>query len=86
MYPDWTVMYSENFLDLLDKAQDILESWQNRNQTLMGKITVVNSLVNSLFTHKLLSLPTPPDSFFQIYRIMISKYLWDDKPPRIAYD
>ena len=53
-------MIRENFFDLLSRVDGIVESWKTRALTLIGKITVVNSLVNTLFVHKLLALPTPP--------------------------
>ena len=86
IYPDATVMYSDNFLDLLENVEDILETWKHCALTLFGKIVVIKNLVNTLFIHKLLALLSPPKLFFDTYRRMILKFLWDNKPHRIAYD
>ena len=50
------------------------------------KIVVINSLVQTLFVHKLLALPTPPDTFFQRYRQLIQNFLWKGKIPKIGYN
>ena len=36
--------------------------------------------------HKLLALPTPPESFFRKYRTMIKKFLWNGGRARISFD
>ena len=72
-------MYQENFIKTLSKAQGILENWQNRDLTLIGKITIINSLVNTLFVHLFLVLPSPPAEFFSAYRRVINTFLWGEK-------
>ena len=61
---DIQTTYRENYTKLLEKADSIINSWENRSLTPIGKITVVNSLINTLFAHKLLALPTPPQVLF----------------------
>ena len=51
----------------------------------MGKIVIVNTLVNTLFTHKFLCLPTPPKEFFKEYKEAVLKFIWNDKPSKIKY-
>ena len=80
------VVYYENFVDTLEKVDNILSSWINRDLTLMGKIVVVNSLINTIFIHKLLALPSPPQVFFKMYKNRIKEFLWGEKPHAIAYN
>ena len=54
--------------------------------TLFGKVTIVNTLVNSLFIHRLMALPMPPKTFFEQYRIMVTQFVWNGKTPRIRYN
>ena len=77
--------YYLNFIELLDKVEVVLSNWENRALTVMGKITVVNSLIQSLFVHRLMALPTPQKAFFERYKIMITNYLWGSSPAKIAY-
>ena len=74
-----TTMYNNNFLDMLDKVDSLLKAWYNRSLTILGKITVVNNLINTLFIHKFLALPSPDVSFLQTYKRMILDFIWDNK-------
>ena len=85
IHPDPEVIYHENFHKLLPKAHDTMKCWSNRSLTVMGKIVVINHLVNSLFIHKLMALPTPRPSFFKQFRQMVTHFLWNESPPKIAY-
>ena len=85
IYPDSIITYEENSIRLFDKMDDILQNWSKRPSTPIGRITVVNSLINSLFVHKLLALPTPTQDFFQKYRKRITDFIWQNKTPKIAY-
>ena len=79
-------LYDLNFAPLLIKSENILFNWSHRNLTLFGKISVINSLVNTLFIHKLLALPTPPDIFFSKYKAMVRDFLWNNTSSKVAYD
>ena len=85
IYPDPLVIYMENFIPLLDKAQTIMEKWSTRNITIMGKVTIINHLINSLFIYKLMALPSPPQEFFKIYRRLVKEFLWNGGVVKIAY-
>ena len=62
-----------------------MEKWRHRHLSIMGKITIVNSLVNTLFIHKFMSLPTPPLEFFTTYKRKVMEFIWDGKIPKISY-
>ena len=83
--PYESVSISKNFYEVLDEVKTRAESWKNRNLTVLGKVTVVNSLLQSLFLHKLMSLPTPPDLFFKMYEHIITEFIWEGRIPKIAY-
>ena len=87
IHPNPDRLMKENFYDSLNKVEEIFKRWKDRSISIMGKITIVNSLVNTLFTHKLLALPSPPpDDFFRRYKSIIVDFLWDKKRPTIRYD
>ena len=64
IYPETTIMYYDNFVQLLDRVQDIFDSWGYCSLSPSGKIIVINNLVKTLFIHKLLALPMPPKTFY----------------------
>ena len=61
---DLNKIREENYNQLLEKVDKILDNCTHRNLTLIGKVTIINSLINSLFMYKLLALPTPSNDFF----------------------
>ena len=79
------IMQEVNFGKAINKGKEILQSWSKNKLTLIGKITVINCLVNSLFSHLFLALPTPSQTFFTEYKSMIVEFLWDGKKAKIAY-
>ena len=83
--PDRNSLIECNYEQLLKKVEAILDRWVNRQLMLIGKITVINTLVNSLFTYKFLCIITPPSSFFVKYKAIITKFLWNGQPLKIAY-
>ena len=85
IFPDWDTVLNANYIKLLDKVKQRLSMWINRDLTPIGKITVVNSLVCSLFSHKFLALPSPPDSFFLTFKKIITDFIWNGKTPEISY-
>ena len=75
----------ENFEKMLPKVDEIIEAWKYRSLTLLGKITVINSLINTLFIHKFLALASPKESFFEEFKRKIVAFLWDNKRSKVAY-
>ena len=85
IYPDSLVTYHENYISTLEKVDQILTGWKNRSSSIIGKIVIVNTLVNTLFTNKFMSLPSPPESFFKIYKRIILDYIWGEGKAKISY-
>ena len=78
-------MYYENFPPLLEKIKKVATAWHNRSMSVLGKITVINALLASQITYKLMALPTPKEEFFKEYKQIIMKFLWGDKVKKIRY-
>ena len=51
-----------------------------------GKVQIINSLVASLVVHKFLCLPSPPSSFFDDYKKMVTTFIWNSMTSKISYD
>ena len=56
---------SENIDPVFEKVKATLKRWQDRDLTLFGKVNVINTLVASLFVHKLQVLPLLPDRYIK---------------------
>ena len=62
---------------------NILKVWACRNLTLKGKITIINSLIISLFVYPISITTTPPEVLEEIDQA-IFKFLWSNEKPKIA--
>ena len=76
----------KNYSEVLQKAEAVLRAWSKRSLTLLGKISIISTLVVSLFGYRLQVLPTPSKEIIDHYRRLIVSFLWNDKRPKIAYD
>ena len=76
---------NKNYTGLVKKSSEVLKSWQNRGLSLIGKVQVVNTLVASLFVHKMMVLPTIPDNIVKSIENLIRDYIWKGKKSKIAY-
>ena len=75
----------KNYSTIISKAKKVLMAWQNRDLTLLGKVQVVNTLIASLFVHKMMVLPQIPDSIKKAFDNLVRDYIWKGKKAKIAY-
>ena len=85
-HPSKQIMVEKNFYKKLDKIQTIIENWNTRNLSTLGKITVINTLIHSQLQYQLTSLPSPPQDFYIKYKRIIQEYLWKKTAIRIRYE
>ena len=78
-------LISKNYDMLLQKVTRVLNSWENRGLTLIGRTLVVNTMVMSLFVYKMMVLPTIPEPIIKRIENEIRKYLWSGRKAKIAY-
>ena len=76
----------ENCKLKLPKMKKILRQWKRRKLTLNGKISVFKSLISSMITHILLSLPNPSQEFIKEYEKICKNFLWGEKPPKFRQE
>ena len=71
---------------LLTKIKSLTTVWSLRSLSIIGKILVVNTLLVSQFVYKMLSTYLPTQEFLKEFRKIITKFIWDNKKPKIAYN
>ena len=72
-----------NYAPTILKTQAVLNAWFHRNLSIVGKVLVVNSLVASLFVHKMLVLPSMPIDMVKSIEGKIVKFIWNNKKAKI---
>ena len=75
----------KNYAPIISKTKKIIEAWNHRNLSLIGKIQVVNTLIASLCVYKMMVLPTIPSNIIKNMDNLIRQYLWNGKKAKIAY-
>lgn len=72
-----------NLYPILDKAEKICKLWKNRSLSLMGKVTVVNTMISSLFVYKLSVLDILSEGRYKQIEDGIKKFIWGGKRAKI---
>ena len=61
-----------------------LKAWKNCDLSIIGKVTIVNSLVASLFVHKMMVLPSITEKNLTLIEGEISKFIWNGAKAKIS--
>ena len=72
-----------NYDKVLKNITKVVELWENRNLSLIGKVLTVNVLMGSHFVYKLSALQGPTDEQIGQFNDLITKYIWNGKRPKI---
>ena len=81
----YDTLYAANFLPLLATVKNDLATWTKTAFTWLGRLAVVkmNILPRILFYMQMLPMSLPKVFFTQVSSL-ISKFIWNDRKPRIA--
>ena len=82
---DWNMLPILNYQNAISKAKKIINSWKYRYLTPLGKITVIKTLILSVFTHLFMAIPTPIGILNEINKLLFN-FVWDGKPDKIGRD
>ena len=74
---------NKSFSETLEKVQTVLKVWKTRSLTLFGKISMLNSLVGSLFTYKMQFLPCISNNNAIKLNCTIENFIWNGRKPKI---
>ena len=75
---------SVNYSEIINKANAILHNWQNRQLSLHGKVSVINSLIGSLFVYHMYVLPSIPESMVKKLKVICQEFIWNGRKPKIS--
>jgi hypothetical protein len=74
-----------NYSEKLTKVRNSLSCWELRRLSLLGKITVLKSLIASQLVYILSPLPTNHNAIKEINNIFFN-FLWDGKGDKVKRD
>lgn len=74
---------TRNIQEILPKIRQEIVQWKRRSLTLIGKITVVKTLLMSKLVHIFSALPNPPKDIITEINNILFKFVWNDRPDKI---
>ena len=77
VHDDENVVMKENYQPILLKAKSILNQWNRRKLSLIGKIQIVNTLVASLFYYRMSVIRSIHNKYVMQFDQMVQSFLWD---------
>ena len=86
VHSDMSTHIKLNFMPLIEKIKGILEIWGNGRLMLMGRVLIVNTLVESLFVHKMQCIELLPKYLYTTFHTLIKCFIWEGKRPTISYN
>ena len=72
-----------NYGPVLTQATNTLKTWSNKSISLIGKVCIVNTLIASLFVHKMMVLPNLTQEFLKQMEESIESFIWNGRKPKI---
>ena len=72
-----------NYITKIEKAQSLVQIWRKRDLTLLGKETIIKSLVLSQIVYIIAPLSRPSVSLVRNLNSVISHFLWGCKRDKI---
>ena len=76
-------MIEINYEKYLKKMYSIINHWNKRYLTPIGKITVIKTFILSQFIHLFTALPNPTQTIKNTITKALFNFLWDNKPDKI---
>ena len=78
-------IFELNFANTVNKIKSILNVWSSRSLSLLGKITIIKSLVVPILIYKVSLVPCEiPKKFIQEVNKTIFQFIWGSKWERVA--
>ena len=77
-------MIGSNYTKQLKKAKKILNDWNYRHLTPIGRITVIKSLALSQLVHLFMALPNPSEDFLKNLQEEFFRFVWDKGREKIS--
>ena len=80
---------AENLVDInmepiIKKAEKVTDMWKIGQLSLIGSITIFNSLVSSMFVYRLRCIPSIPNYWIKCFNKLVRDFIWRSKKPKIA--
>ena len=72
-------IYEDNFIEKLKSVESLLSDWSFRNLSIIGRVTVIKSLVFPIIVQILTVLPSPHVKILKKFQILFFHFIWNSK-------
>ena len=72
-----------NFDSKIKQIQNVIKLWSLRKLTVLGRVTIIKTLIIPKLTHLFISLPNPPKPMIKNLNKMLFQFIWQNKPEKI---
>ena len=79
-----TAISERNLEPIIEKIENIVKIWSQGKLTLIGKVIIIKSLLESRLIYRLSVLPSPPIEYLKRIDKMLFSFLWNNKPHKIC--
>lgn len=69
-------MEKDNYERVYANVKKLCDHWAKRNISVLGRVTVVKSLILPKFNHLILTLPSPSEEFMKKLQTDLFKFIW----------
>ena len=69
-----------NFDSIIKQIQNVIKLWSLRKLTVLGRVTIIKTLIISKLTHLFISLPNPPKPMIKNLNKMLFQFIWQNRP------
>ena len=77
-------MVQYNYIEKIEQIKAQMSLWLKRSLTVLGRITVVKSLLVSKLNYLFLALPNPTDEIMKKIDRSFHNFIWEGKPDKIS--
>ena len=74
---------TKNYTVIIKKAKSIMQTWAARNLSLLGKVSIINTLIASLFVYPMSVLPLMPRRMVEEIHNEFERFIWNGHKPKI---
>ena len=75
-----------NINPLIEQVKNTLLLWPKRPLTLLGKVLIVNSLIESLMVYRFSMTPVLNETKVSQIQMQITNFIWNGKRPKISFE
>ena len=77
-------MINVNYEKVFLTIERLVSQWSKRNLTVLGKISIIKSLLLPKLIHMILSLPNPSTEYVTRINSLFYRFIWQNKPDKIS--